>query len=60
MDGEFLITGFRNKTLHKRIPDKNAGKVSSIIKQLRADGLLKKVFKERYTLLCNNRRRKMV
>ena len=43
VNGEFLITGFRNKTLRERIPGKNAGQVSRIIKRLRTHGIIKKV-----------------
>jgi hypothetical protein len=43
MNGEFLIAGFRNKTLRERIPEKNAGQISRIIKRLRVHGLIKKV-----------------
>jgi len=43
VNGEFLITGFRNKTLRERISDKNTGQISRIIKRLRTHGLIKKV-----------------
>jgi len=42
-NGEFLITGFQNKTLRERIPEKNTGQISRLIKRLRAHGLIKKV-----------------
>ena len=42
-NGEFLITGFQNKTLRESIPGKNTGQISRLIKRLRVHGLIKKV-----------------
>jgi len=42
MDGQCLITVSQNKILSKRIPDKNAGHVSRIIKHIPVHGLFKK------------------
>lgn len=41
--GEFLISGFRNKHLRMKLPDKSPWQVSRILKRLRAHGIIKKV-----------------
>jgi hypothetical protein len=41
--GEFLISGFQNRNLRDFMPGYNSGKVSRLIRCLRAHGLLKKV-----------------
>jgi hypothetical protein len=43
ISGDFLITGFQNKTLRESIPEKNTGQISRLIKRLRVHGLIKKV-----------------
>lgn len=43
ISGDFLITGFKNKTLRESIPEKNTGQISRLIKRLRVHGLIKKV-----------------
>jgi len=41
--GEFNISGFRNKNLRDKIPSKNTGQISRILKRLRTHGLIKKI-----------------
>ena len=40
--GEFNISGFRNKTLRRRLPGLSSGQVSRLLKRLRTHGLIKK------------------
>ncbi|MFQ5448456.1 MAG: MarR family transcriptional regulator [Saprospiraceae bacterium] len=40
--GEFNIYGFQNKNIRKRMPSKNAGQISRLIKRLRMHGLIRK------------------
>ena len=40
--GEFNISGFRNKTLRRRLPGLSSGQVSRQLKRLRTHGLIKK------------------
>ena len=40
--GEFNISGFRNSDLRNRLPGKNAGQISRMLKRLRKHGLIKK------------------
>lgn len=41
--GEFNISGFQNKTLRRRLPGLSSGRVSRLLKRLRAHGLIKKI-----------------
>lgn len=41
--GEFNISGMKNKTLRRLLPDKNSGQMSRLLKRLRLHGLIKKV-----------------
>jgi len=41
--GEFNISGMKNKTLRRFLPDKNSGQMSRLLKRLRLHGLIKKV-----------------
>ncbi len=41
--GEFNITGFQKKHLHRHMPQKSGAQVSRILKRLRLHGLIKKV-----------------
>ena len=41
--GQFNISGFQNKDLRQRIPSKNTGQISRLVKRLRSHGLIKKV-----------------
>ena len=41
--GEFLISGFKNKSLRKHLPNHSAAQVSRIIKRLKLHGLIKQV-----------------
>ena len=41
--GEFNISGIKNKTLRRFLPEKNSGQVSRLLKCLRLHGLVKKV-----------------
>ena len=41
--GEFNISGMKNKTLRRFLPDKTTGQVSRMLKRLRLHGLIKKV-----------------
>lgn len=43
--GEFNISGFRNKNLKEKLPGKNSGQVSRILKRLRTHGLIRKIGK---------------
>ena len=43
--GEFNISGFRNKNLRDKIPSKNTGQISRILRRLRTHGLIKKIGK---------------
>jgi len=49
--GDFLINGFRNKHLKKKMINKSTGQISRIIKRLRVKGIIKKAGKSyRYYL----------
>jgi DNA-binding HxlR family transcriptional regulator len=41
--GEFHISGFQNKDLRRRVPGKNTGQISRLMKRLRTHGLIKKI-----------------
>jgi hypothetical protein len=41
--GQFNISGFQNKDLRRRIPGKNTGQISRLMKRLRSHGLIKKI-----------------
>ena len=41
--GQFNLSGFQNKDLRRRIPGKNTGQISRLMKRLRSHGLIKKV-----------------
>ena len=41
--GEFNISGFKNKTLRRHLPEGTSGQVSRLPKRLRTHGLIKKV-----------------
>jgi len=43
--GEFNISGFQNKTLHKFLADKSSGQISRILKRLNKHGIIKKIGK---------------
>jgi len=43
--GEFNISGFQNRDLRRRVPGKNTGQVSRLMKRLRTHGLIKKIGK---------------
>jgi hypothetical protein len=43
--GQFNISGFQNKDLRWRVPGKNTGQVSRLMKRLRTHGLIKKIGK---------------
>lgn len=45
MCGEFTISGFTAKELRQRIPDKNSGQMTRLLRRLRTHGLVKKVGK---------------
>ena len=49
--GEFVIAGFSNKGLRQRLPQKNSGQITRLLRRLRAHGLIKRVGKRyRYYL----------
>jgi hypothetical protein len=49
--GEFVIAGFSNKALRQRMPEKNAGQITRLLRRLREHGLIKRVRKHyRYYL----------
>lgn len=41
--GEFNISGFQNRHLRRRLPDRTSGQISRLVKRLRVHGLIKKV-----------------
>jgi hypothetical protein len=41
--GQFNISGFQNKDLRRRIPGRNTGQFSRLMKRLRSHGMIKKV-----------------
>jgi hypothetical protein len=41
--GEFMISGFRNRNIRDLLPDKNAGQIGRMLKRLHTHGLIKKV-----------------
>jgi len=41
--GEFNITGFQNKDLRRRLPERTSGRISRLMKRLRTHGLIKKI-----------------
>jgi DNA-binding HxlR family transcriptional regulator len=41
--GQFNISGFQNRDLRRRIPGKNTGQISRLMKRLRNHGLIKKI-----------------
>ncbi len=43
--GEFNISGFQNKTLHRFLADKSSGQISRILKRLNKHGIIKKIAK---------------
>jgi hypothetical protein len=43
--GEFVISGFTNKSLRPHLLDKNPGQITRLLKRLRVHGLIKKVSK---------------
>jgi hypothetical protein len=42
--GEFMISGFRNKHIRAKLPEKSPFQVSRILKRLRIHGLIKKIW----------------
>jgi hypothetical protein len=49
--GEFVIAGFSNKGLRQRLPQKNSGQITRLLRRLRAHGLIKRAGKRyRYYL----------
>jgi hypothetical protein len=51
VSGEFVIAGFSNKALRQRMPEKNAGQITRLLRRLREHGLIKRVRKHyRYYL----------
>jgi len=45
VSGEFVIAGFSNKALRQRMPEKNAGQITRLLRRLREHGLIKRVRK---------------
>ncbi len=45
MGGEFVIAGFANKTLRQKMPEKNAGQITRLLRRLREHGLIKRASK---------------
>jgi len=43
--GEFNISGFQNKTLHRFLADKSSGQISRILKRLNKHGIIRKIGK---------------
>jgi len=41
--GQFNISGLQNKDLRRRLPGKNTGQISRLMKRLRSHGLIKKI-----------------
>jgi len=51
VSGEFFIAGFSNKALRQRMPEKNGGQITRLLRRLREHGLIKRVRKHyRYYL----------
>lgn len=51
LQGEMVIQGVSNKLLSQRLPDKNSGQITRLLKRLRMHGLIKRVGKRyRYYL----------
>jgi menaquinone-dependent protoporphyrinogen IX oxidase len=49
--GEFVVAGFSNKALRQRLPEKNSGQITRLLRRLREHGLIKRVGKRyRYYL----------
>jgi hypothetical protein len=49
--GEFVVAGFSNKALRHRLPEKNSGQITRLLRRLREHGLIKRVGKRyRYYL----------
>lgn len=53
VSGEFVIAGFSNKALRQRIPEKNAGQITRLLRRLREHGLIKRVRKHYRYYLTN-------
>jgi hypothetical protein len=51
--GEFVIAGFSNKMLRQRIPEKNSGQITRLLRRLREHGLIKRVRKHYRYYLTN-------
>ena len=47
ISGKFVISGFSNKDLRFRLPEKNAGQITRLLRRLREHGLIKRVY-QRY------------
>lgn len=59
--GEFVIAGFANKTLRERMPEKNPGQITRLLRRLREHGLIKRVSKRyRYYLTDFGRQASMM
>jgi len=59
--GEFVIAGFSNKALRLRMPEKNAGQITRLLRRLREHGLIKRVSKHyRYYLTSFGRQAVMI
>jgi hypothetical protein len=43
ISGEYNISGFKNKNLREKIPQKSMGQISRILKRLRTHGIIKKI-----------------
>jgi len=51
LSGEFVISGFSNKILRTRLPNKNSSQITRLLKRLRVHGLVKRAGKRyRYYL----------
>jgi hypothetical protein len=53
VSGEFVVAGFSNKALRQRIPEKNAGQITRLLRRLREHGLIKRVRKHYRYYLTN-------
>jgi hypothetical protein len=59
--GEFVIAGFSNKALRLRMPEKNTGQITRLLRRLREHGLIKRVRKHyRYYLTSFGRQTVMM
>ena len=59
--GEFVIAGFSNKALRQRMPEKNTGQITRLLRRLREHGLIKRVRKHyRYYLTSFGRQAVMM